>query len=341
MSAITGGRRGMQRSDELLTRAAEIAKTLHRPQVDSNINSARTVCAFLEARMSDVVEYSEAFERSCRAASRGGDEGEYYHRFSVLSARITALFVLGRHRQATEELQYLLNEARATENISALLTLSALRTRAEVAAGRPQDGVARLELEHAQLPRHQFGLLHIYHMISVLRVGCATGDHAWALRWAQPNWERFQQSIFKRRGMLAVIAPTLHARLLINHGVRSRQSVVELTKCVSQDMQVLEHFSAPGARAAYQRTRARLAYLAGDRASALRALQESIALFETQSGVADEAARDRYAYGACLGNEAGTALQASALDALRQLGVVNPLRDLASYYPELFLPSQT
>jgi hypothetical protein len=41
----------------------------------------------------------------------------------------------------------------------------------------------------------------------------------------------------------------------------------------------------------------------------------------------------------CLGDEAGRALQASALEALRDLGVVNPLRDLASYYPELFPPS--
>jgi hypothetical protein len=334
MNSVSGGERGALRSDDLLKRASEIAAPLNNSLVDSNINSARTVCAFLQNRMQQVIQYSEAFDRSYRDAN-SEDEGEYYHRFTVVAVRLTALFILGRHREGNAELLEVLNEARDTENINALLTLSALRTRAEIAADQDRDTKTRLEQERDQLPRKHFGLLHVYHLTSLMRIACVTGDYAWALGEMRDDWERFQRSVFKRTGSFAVIMPALHARFVLNHGVSQKLSPAELSKLVSRDLQALTSFDQPAAHGAILRTRARLAYSEGARSLALEHLQASMPMFESTVSP-DEAERDRYAYGTLLGDAAGAALQSQALDALRNHGIVSPLRDIASYYPELF-----
>lgn len=296
MAAVSGGKRGSDRADELLERAAEIAAPLNSTLVDGNINAARAVCAFLQERMQKVLEYSDAFERSYRASS-SDDEGEYYHRSAVVAARLTALYVLGRHREGNDELQAALKDARDTENIAALLTLSAMRTRVVIAADRVQDAMTRLAQERAQLPRTHFGLLHVYYLTSLLRIGCATGDYEWSLRLAEGDWERYQRSIFKRTGSFAVIVPALHARFLLNQGLSRKLPPTELAKLVAADLHLRFGLSAPVARAVCLRMRARLAHLAGDRATALQLLGASIPLFDRQMS-AEEASRDRYAYGA-------------------------------------------
>jgi len=206
----------------------------------------------------------------------------------------------------------------------------------EIATGRERDAVPRLEQEHAQLPRPQFGLLHIYHLSSVLRTGCATRDYAWALRVADGDWERFQRSNFRRAGGFAVVLPALHARFLLNRGLSQQQSPAQLAKLVAPDLRALASVDSPLARATCLRTRARLAYLQGDRAGAQRLLEASIPLFDHQNS-REEAARDSWACGTLAGGEAGAALKANALEQLRGVGVVDPIRDLASYYPELSL----
>jgi hypothetical protein len=334
MNSVSGGRRGALRADDMLKRATEIAAPLKNPLVDSNINSARTICAFLENRMQQVIECSEAFDRSYRAAN-SDDEGEYHHRFTVVATRLSALFIVGRHREGNAELLEVLNEARDTENINALLTLSALRTRAELAADQDHDTKTRLEQEREQLPNKHFGLLHVYHLTSLMRVACVTGDYAWALREMRDDWERFQRSLFKRTGSFAVIMPALHARFVLNQGVSQKRSAAELSKLVSRDLQALTSFDMPAAHGVILRTRARLAYSEGDRSLAVKLLEASIPMLE-RTVSPDEAERDRYAYGTLLGDAAGAALQTQALDALRKYGIVTPLRDIASYFPELF-----
>jgi hypothetical protein len=91
---------------------------------------------------------------------------------------------------------------------------------------------------------------------------------------------------------------------------------------------------SPLARAVLLRTRARLSYMAGKREAARDALLESSTLLAVDA--LEEAARDRYAYGVLLGGDEGSSLQEAALETLRSFGVVNPKRDIASYYPELF-----
>jgi hypothetical protein len=59
--------------------------------------------------------------------------------------------------QAQTELYSAVAEARTTENIVALLSLSSLRTRFEIAADQPSAPVARLESECDLLPRRARG----------------------------------------------------------------------------------------------------------------------------------------------------------------------------------------
>jgi len=267
--------------------------------------------------------------------ANASDEGEYYHRFMVIAARITALERLGEHLKANALLSRTVNEARATDNILALLLLSAQRTRLDVAADRAGEAAARLEREHGQLPRRRVGLLHAYHAASVMRVGCATGDHDWALRLLRDDWDRLRRSLVTRRGYFGVVLFAVRARLLLNRAVAAGQSAAQAAELVASELRMLTRHATRSTRGVVARTRARLALLGGDRERARAQLEASLRFFDAEA-VTDEAARDRYACGVLRGGRQGSDLQAAALDALGALGYVNPLGDIATYYPELF-----
>ncbi len=330
MASVSGGKRGAERGRALLDRATELAREFSSPLVEGNISSARAVCAMLEGRMEDVVAYSAEAERLFRDVN-ASDEGEYYHRHTVIAARISALLQLGRHEDAYAELVRTVNELRATENVGALLLMSSLRSRFEVAHDQAEKAMTRLELERDQLPPQRFGLLHAYYIGSVMRVGCATGQHDWALRLLRDDYERFQRSIFRYGSYFAVIAPALHARLLLNQSVALKHDAAEAAARVAGDLRMIRRASYPTAEGALARTHARLALLRGDRARARSELEASYRCFERLAWI-DEAARDRWALSVLSGDVAGAA---AALTKLREFGYPNPARDVASYYPEL------
>jgi eukaryotic-like serine/threonine-protein kinase len=335
MAAVSGGDKGFVRAQALLGKASKLEQAKPSPLVFGNIASARAVCAMLQGDMPGVVEHAGEAERMFREAS-GVDEGEYYHRYTVLTVRIGALFELGQPELAIAELQHAVNEARATQNVAALLLLSASQTRAEIMQDQAARGKPRLEAEHAQLPPQRFGLLHVYYLASVMRIGCSTGDHAWALHWMHDEFERLEHSVLKRGGPFATIAPALHARLLLNRAVALGHSGEEAEHAVARDLRAMERNRRAAAPGVVARTRARLALIAGDRDTPRALFELSSRCFE-QDKVIDEAARDRFALGAVLGGEEGAQMQAMALLALRAHGYVDPRKDLLAYYPELFL----
>jgi len=339
MATVTGGAGGFARAQTLLARATEVERARPSALVYGNIASARAVCALLAGDLQGTVEYSGEAERMFREAS-GTDEGEYYHRYTVITARVAALFELGQHERAASELHHAVNEARATENVGALLLLSSALTRAEIMQDQAQRAKQRLEAEHAQLPPQRFGLLHAYYLGSVMRVGCATGDHDWAQRWMHGEFESMKHSVLKRGGPFATIVPALHARMMLNRAVALGHSAAEAEQAVADDMRALERSRAAAASGVVARMRARLAVMAGDRVTPRKLFEESSSCFEKDS-VVDEAARDRFALGAVLGGEEGAQLQATALLALRAHGYVDPRKDLLAYYPELFEPSSS
>jgi hypothetical protein len=195
----------------------------------------------------------------------------------------------------------------------------------------------RLEVEHAQLPSQRFGLLHAYYIGSVLRVGCATGDYDWALRWMHGEFERMKHSVLRRGGPFATIVPALHARFLLNRSVALGHSAEQARREIAPDLRSLQKSSAAAAPALAARMRARLALIAGDRVTPRKLLELSSNGFEKDS-VVDEAARDRFALGVVIGGDAGAQMQAAALLALRAHGYVDPRKDLQAYYPELLTP---
>jgi hypothetical protein len=122
---------------------------------------------------------------------------------------------------------------------------------------------------------------------------------------------------------------------VVNDCVAREASAAEAARLVAEDMRTITRGRSPSAKAVALRTRARLSGLAGERDAAREGLRASSASFEAAE-IPEEAARDRYAYGALLGGDEGMQLQAAALEALRGFGYVNPRGDIATYYPELF-----
>jgi hypothetical protein len=75
--------------------------------------------------------------------------------------------------------------------------------------------------------------------------------------------------------------------------------------------------------------------LRGDRDAAAQFFRQS-AEQHASIGAQDEAARERYALGYVLDDGDGALLQVAALNALRELGILEPAQDLRGYYPEFF-----
>jgi hypothetical protein len=333
MAASSGSKSGTERAFEYLERAESVSSSLDSTLVRGNICSARAVVCFLALRMEEVLEHSAEAERLYREMSTS-DEGEYYHRFIVLSARLAALSHLGHCQQAQTELNAALVEARATENIVAQMTLSSLRVRFEIAADRSRDAMPRLVAEGELLPSGSYGLLHAWHLMTIMRVACATGDYDWAFQLMGDGWERFQASWLKHGATFKVLVPSLHARFVLNDCVARRLSVEETRERVANDLRDVSRSKWKTGRAMKLRIKGRLAYLAGKPEVARESFRESSALLETD-GMHEEAARDRFAHGVLLGGEEGARVQASSLEILRRFGYVNPRNDIASYFPEL------
>jgi hypothetical protein len=112
----------------------------------------------------------------------------------------------------------------------------------------------------------------------------------------------------------------------------SREDYVEVSHALPADVQaltqlfpalgrlsVVQRLCSPNTRrmaAPHAREEAESALLAGDRQAAHALLETSLRSFEAL-GLVDEAARDRYAYGALRGDAEGAALQTAALETLR------------------------
>ncbi|MET0385932.1 MAG: protein kinase [Polyangiales bacterium] len=331
MACVSGSERGARRADELLRRAEAISKTVDQPVVHINFASARAICAFLLGRLRESIELAYHAEHLHRTST---EESEYHHRFTIASARIGALLQLGEYPRAELELQAYLKEAEATENINAQLHISMAYAWADVIADRLSTTITRLDKQREQLPHQGFGILHTLHMISVHRVGSATGEYHWALHTSDAHWQAFQRSVVRRSDAFSMFAYEAHARLLLNRCVSDAAARGGAGRAVAPHLAALARCTRRDAHAEVARIKARLALLKGDRAGARRLLAESSALFE-QHGARDQTARDRYALGALMGGHSGEALMLDALAVLRDLGIAQPLRELRGHYPEL------
>lgn len=246
--------------------------------------------------------------------------------------RIGALFQLGRLLDARTELRQAVQDARATESVTTLLQLTLVAALDDVALDRASRARERLNAQREQLPAQGFGALHLLHIIAVMRVACALGDYAWARPIVDVMWPKFERSLV-RHSVFATLAYGAHARYLLNQHVIERASG-DPNKLLRDDLRALQKLSERVGPAAFTRFRARLAYLSGGRERALPLFREHV---ESCAGDTyfDEQERAKWAFGRVLGGPEGTALSASALEKLRDCGMLDPERELGSHFPEL------
>jgi hypothetical protein len=168
-----------------------------------------------------------------------------------------------------------------------------------------------------------------------MRAACMTREFDWALDVTHGFWREYEKSPIRQNAYFASLLRTARARLLLNqHAVNRAAGHPE--KLVREDLDWLSSKAPQPCRApASARIKARLALLRGDRSAAIelfRASAEHHAVF----GAHDEVARERYVLGHLLEEGEGAMLQVSALNALRESGILEPAQDLRGYYPELF-----
>jgi hypothetical protein len=206
-----------------------------------------------------------------------------------------------------------------------------IRTGVEQAETACRDSRRRLEAERAELPTTT-SVLHVLHLLAVIRAACVTGDHDWAIATHSELAPRLAASPLKHSAYMGCLLRVNHARLLLNHHVASGASG-GCERLVQEHLQwIRKKAPQPFRKPAPLRILARLAFSSGKREEAALLLEQSGNALEA-IGAADDAARDRYALGLLRGGFAGA--QLTAIAALRSMGIRDPERDIRAYFPEL------
>jgi tetratricopeptide (TPR) repeat protein len=340
MACVTGTEKAAQRSAALLAEAEELSKNQASSRLRRYICVARAVCAALLGRPDQALAPAEEAVRLYKADTRGDEHGEYYHSFTAIAVRISALAALGDYTGFMGELQDCMERARVTENHSMMLHMAVHQTLADQLNGQAQLAIARLDQERALLPKKRFGVLHAMHMCAVMAAACATGEYAWARALVDEWWPRYTKSVVHRSAYLGILAHAEHARMLLNERV-AKGELRDLTKLVASDLRALEGSALRlHAVAAAQALRARIAHLQGESDRAVALLREAISA-QDEAGLRADAAVTRRALGRLLQDRPGAAgaegVQISQLAdvQLTKCGVRNPHEYCARFFPEL------
>jgi serine/threonine protein kinase len=327
--SVSGSDDAHARCEALLARAETLTRKLGDPRERAAGLAFRAICSFMQGRTLDVLEPSYEAEHIFRERS----SADYYLRFAIVSARIGALYTLGDQRKFRAELAAVLEEARATDNRTALLQLSLNETVLDELDGQPARSLARLEQQFRELPRGRFGILHLLHMAAVMRVASATQKYAWASKLFEPNWQQYRRSLLRRVPLLAFGVHSGRPRFLLNRYVHEGRSG-DAMELIRDDLRVLERHDLPWSKLFAERMRARALLLSGERSVAVERLRANVSRWNALSSH-DEAARDQWALGCIQGGVEGRQLMAAAEDTLRVLGIADPRLDASFNYPEL------
>jgi hypothetical protein len=335
LTCLSGSERAARRSELLLNQAQELFKRDGNAHPPLELLCARAVCAQFLGNLAEALAPTYEVERLLDAKSPDtGAHGDYYYVFSVQMVRISALQGLGRLLEARQALREHLARARSTDNLVAVLQVSTNRVVDEQALDMNAGSRAWLDAEYGKLPQGKLSILHVGHMLSVMRAACSTRDYAWAFERIAELWEPYQSSIIHRSAFVAALAHSTHARLLLNHHVETR-ATGDAAALVRNDLRQLERLAPSLFRdVALARTRARVAFLKGDRARAIALLQPSLERF-VKTPMLQEVAHDRYTLGLLLGGEKGAQLVALARKGLADSGVSDPDANMRAYVPEL------
>jgi hypothetical protein len=318
----------------MLARAEALIDRETDPDTAAELYAARATCAILLGHLADAIEPSRIAEELYARKNIGGElGGGYFFMFVVRVARIGALQFLGRHIEAAEEVRSLLGDADATHNRCAALQATTVRTVVEQAEDGCRESRARLDAERTELPSGT-SVLHMLHLLAVIRAGCVTGDHDWASACYAELKPKLAASPLWHSAYLVCMLRQNHARLTLNQHVASGANADPEPLIREHVRWLAEKGPLPFRKAAPLRILARVALLRGERKSAAELLQSSLRE-QLEIGAADDAERDRYALGLLMGGAEGAQLIAAASAALRAMGVSDPERDFSTYFPEL------
>jgi eukaryotic-like serine/threonine-protein kinase len=331
LASSGGGEKGDAEALDLLARADALVSELGTAHERMHLNVARAAVHFYAARFREVLEPAAEVERALRELAPDSADATYYFKFATHALRLGALSQLDWKRFRHEFLEAR-HEAQTTDNVNATLMLSLNESLSDEIAGQPELSIARLDAQHALLPRERFTLLHALHMAAVMQTACATGNPAWAFERVTPLWQAFLGSPLRRSATMVDIVHVLHARLLLDACVRSR-TVPGARHEVMKDLKAL----AAAATGQDIRLRARVAFLQGDRDRALALLAASAEAY-LERGFQADVLRDRYAIGRMTGGAQGEQLAEQALAELEAFGSPDPLFHMRVYFPELAGP---
>jgi hypothetical protein len=339
MACVNGTEKAAQRSAALLAEADELSKGQTSGRMRRYICVARAVCAALLGHPEQALAPAEEAVRSYKADTRGDEHGEYYHSFTAVAVRISALAALGDYPEFIAELQDVMERARVTENHSSMLHMTVHQTLAEHVLGQAQASLPRLEQERALLPKKRFGVLHAMHMCAVMAAANSTGDYDWARALVEEWWPRYTKSVVHRSAYMGILAHSEHARMLLNERV-AKGELRDLLKLVAADLRALDGSALRlHAVSAAQSLRGRIAYLEGDMERAIALLREAMNA-QDEAGMKADAAVTRRALGRLLQDRAGGAAEgvqlSQAADAqLTKCGIQNAHEFCARFFPEL------
>ena len=335
LACLSGTARAARRSELLLDRAQEMFKRDGHSEPPLELLCARAVCAQFLGKLADALAPTYAVDRLLNTKSRDAElHGDYYYVFSVQMVRISALQGLGRLLEARQALREHLARARSTDNLVAILQVSTNRVVDEQALDMNAGSRAWLDVEYTRLPQGKFSILHVGHLLSVMRAACSTRDYAWAFERMAELWEPYQRSLIHRSTFVAILAHTTHARLLLNHHVET-QSSGDVEALVRDDLKQLSRLAPSLFRdVALARMRARVAFLKGERERASALLRPSLERF-VRTPMQQEIAHDRYMLGLLLGGAEGAQLVERARKGLADCGISDPDANMRAYVPEL------
>ncbi|MET0384795.1 MAG: protein kinase, partial [Polyangiales bacterium] len=282
LGCVSGSPRAAARCETLLSQAESAYRSAGRERLGRYVCAARAICAYLLGRPLQVLAPAQEAERLYREDTRGDEQAEYYHLFTVQTVRIGALVALGDHPLFFSELDGCLERARATDNQSMLLHLALFQTIAEQLRGEPAVSRARLQLQAALLPKQRFGVLHVMHMCAVMSAASASGDYAWSRPTLERFWPEYLQSVVKRSAYMAVSVYFAHARWLLSQWVDDPSSRAESpASLVAADIKALEKCALqPLARGHAETVLARVAILHDRRDEATTRLRDAAEALE-------------------------------------------------------------
>ena len=335
MACMSGTAAAAAKAEAQLNQAERWAQQGNHPNIRVELLTARATCAVLLGRLRDAIGPSYLADEIYETKSAFDDTGDYYHMYAVRTVRVAALQGLGRHVEAIKELRELIANAQATDNLTTILQISASVTSMEQVLERCAHSRERLDWERERLPKGEIGILHVMHLVGVLRSAATTHDFEWGQSVLDAMWPGYERSPVRRSAYLSYVLHVNLARFLLNRYVvrgESGRPEARLKRC----LRWLSSSAPEPLRAPSQaRVRARLALLHSDKHKAMQLFRESMSEHQ-QVGAQDEVARERYALGFLIAGAEGEQEKRAAGVLLRAYGVVDPEADMRGYYPELF-----